>query len=938
MPAFIIGAIIAEVVAEAIIAPLVLGAIIGATEAMVIGGLVKFAVSGLVSNVLGGGDSGGSVSQDAAQAAISAPAVTSTRNRLLTIRQPVSPRQVVYGECRVGGIITFMSAQGADLHMVITLASHRSNAVGSIYFGDELVTFDSSGATRNGTGKWAGYLTVVVSLGDEGETQPFAGLVAATAGEWSSTHLQAGCTKLWVKLTANNDVYGGTVPNITAVVQGVCDVESGAGSPSTAAYRNNAALCAQHYLRNKQFGIGADADEFNEDTVAAAAAACDESVAIIGAGGTETRYAVNGAFLTTARPNDVLGAMLAAMAGKAVNIGGLWHLYAGVYSVPTLTFDEGDLAGPLRVQNMISRRDNANGIKGKFINPDAHWQPDDIPPIASDTFRNDDGGDRVWKELDLTPFVTRGSQAQRLEKMELLSLRQGLTVEALFKLTAWAAMTGCTVALNNTKYGWSAKPFDVIGARFQYSEDGTLGVALTLRETASSIYDWSTSEEQPVDAAPNTNLPDPFSGLDITGLTATSGTADLLKQGDGTIVPRVRLRWATPTNPYLSYYELQVDRSSTSPTEWVDCPVVVAPATQGFLLPVKEGEVVNARVRAVTTVGNRGAWSYLYGHTVVGKTEAPADVVNAVAFQNGDVVVFGADKQTDTDLDYIEVRWLDYGDTDWGNGVSVANILRGQQLPSASIPQGTWTFLFKAVDTSGNYSANAVRADLTVTADGYTSIVNREDATNWVGELNGFIVSVSGALVPLSSLAASAHTKAELFAQYVPYPVTTSTYTAPEIDKTLDASARVYADIVSELGRGVSTGQASPEHHADFDGASEDFDGYETWNIGNKTFRYLRSRISMTNSVGRIKITGFNTRIDGRTRTEDGTYTTTGGGSVAVGFASPFHAAPGLVVSPQGSGDVSASYSALDGNGFTGYFKSGGAAAAGTASYKATGA
>ena len=86
----------------------------------------------------------------------------------------------------------------------------------------------------------------------------------------------------------------------------------------------------------------------------------------------------------------------------------------------------------------------------------------------------EDGGERVWKDLDLSAFITSGTQAQRLAKIELLSTRQGLTVEATFKLTAWAAMTGRTVALTNTRFGWSSKAFDVLGSRFTISPINSL--------------------------------------------------------------------------------------------------------------------------------------------------------------------------------------------------------------------------------------------------------------------------------------------------------------------------------------------------------------------------------------------------------------------------------------------------------------------------------
>jgi hypothetical protein len=58
---------------------------------------------------------------------------------------------------------------------------------------------------------------------------------------------------------------------------------------------------------------------------------------------------------------------------------------------------------------------------------------------------------------------------------------------------------------------------------------------------------------------------------------------------------------------------------------------------------------------------------------------------------------------------------------------------------------------------------------------------------------------------------------------------------------------------------------------------------------------------------------------------------------VAVSFASPFHLTPTVHVSAQGSGDVTASKTSVTTTGFTGQFKSAGAAAAGTADWTAIG-
>lgn len=777
------------------------------------------------------------------------------------------------------------------------------------------------------------FVRVKKHLGADDQTAD-SDLVAESGGQWTTAHRLRGIAYLYVRLEFDERVFPSGIPNIKAVVRGKKLYDPRGGSPTLVQWSNNWALVVRDYLASS-YGLACDEDEIDDALIIAAANICDESVDLQAGSPSDShkRYTANGTINLADRPVDILRQLLSAGAGAAVFTEGDWKVYAGAYVTPTVDIDEDWLRGPVKVRAKPPRRELFNGVRGTYTNPDKFWQPTDFPVVTNSTYESQDGGQQILRDIEL-PFTIAPARAQRIAKIHLEKARQGIVVELPCNLKAFQVAVWDNVRLTLDVFGWEAKVFKVL--EWTFSQDG--GVDLVLQEEASTVYDWAAGEATSVDPAPDTTLPDAFGNLDPSSLTATSGTADLFRQGDGTIIPRIRLRWTQPTNPFVKYYEVQFSRLDSSPTEWVDAPDVASPALEAFCHPVQDGVTYDVRIRAVTTIGNPSNWAYVRGHTVVGKTEPPSDVTNATASQNGDVVVFACDTVTDDDLDLIEVRWLDFGDTEWNNGVPVANILRGQELPSASIPQGDWTFLFKAKDTSGNYSTNAARADLTVTADGFSTIESRQDAPDWIGTRDNFVVSVSGALIPDSTKLASEHTNAELFEQFVPYPEATCTYTAPEMDKGRDGVARIYADIVSVLGPGVVTGTSSPKHRVDYKTASGAYDGYEDWKIGAVNFRYASSQIVLDTSVGKSKITGFSTVIDKRTRSETGTFTTDAGGSLAVTFTEPFHNTPTLSVTPQGSGNVSASYDSVSETGFTGYFKSGGAAAAGTASYHATGA
>lgn len=537
-----------------------------------------------------------------------------SQGRLVTVRQPISYRQVIVGRARVGGTITYIEQVGSDLHMIITWAGHVCQSIDEIWFGDELQTLNGSGDATTGsfaetsftetlvpsgapttatlahtpigaTSLWVtvddqvspaglyamtdvspaepataieykrsgttvtfltgtagtvvatynvsvadvpppsgtpSYIRIQNSLGDEAG-QPFPDLVTASDGKWTNAHRQTGCTKSYIRLTANPEKFPNGIPNITAVIKGAKVYD-----PRTAAtaWSNNAALWISHYLTNTDYGLAATyATEIDATDLTAAANVCDEDVALAGSPTTyENRYEANGAFLTSERPKDVIGRLLGAMAGRAVAAGEKWHIHAGAYEVPTVTIAEDDIIGPTRCQPIVSRRDSCNGVKGIFTDPNSSWQPTDFPPYpapgsAYDTWIALDNNERVWRDVDFSAFVTSGTQAQRLAKIELLRTRYAMAETVPCKLTAYAAMTGRTVGRTDTQMGWTAEPFDVNGSQFTVAADGALGVELSLQRTASAVYDWSTAEEQAVAVAGDPTLPDPYPG---TGTPAGS--------------------------------------------------------------------------------------------------------------------------------------------------------------------------------------------------------------------------------------------------------------------------------------------------------------------------------------------------------------------------------------------------------------------------------
>jgi len=729
MPTSIIAAIVGSFVGEWVAAEFALADLLGGfLTASVVRGAVGLVSSTVIGSALRGtrDDKGSTTVADSGTP--------------VSVRQAAAPWQIVYGERRCGGIYTFIhvSADNQYLHLILTLAGHECNAIGDVYFDDEVVPLDGSG---NATGKYAGFVRIKKSLGGEGASQPFPDLATECSDKWTANHLQRGHTKLYVRLLHNRDLFARGTPNITCIVQGktLWDPRS-----STTVFSRNPALAVADYLTNTTFGFGAVyAEEIDEASLIAAANICDEDVNLAG-GGTEDRYRANGVVTTDVQPKEVLGRLLDAMAGKAANIGGRWFIHAGAYDTPTVTLDESDLSGRIATQPLTNRRVNANGAKGVFVDPGNNWQVVDFPALAGAAFLAEDNGERAWKDLDYRAFVTSSTQAQRLSKIVLYFLRQGLSCTMQCKLTAWRAMTARTVLVNNTKFGWSAKPFEVEASGFRFNADGTLGVELSLRETAAALYDWSTSDEQAQAAAPNTNLPDPYNILPPTSLVLDD--APLILE-DGSVIPRIKATWTASSTPFQTGFEV---RWKSGAGAWTTQYVSDALA---YLQPLSVGSDYDIEVYTLTSIGRSQTALTASNHTAAGQDTAPPTTNtfqgSGGAWQNiltWDVTTSRADiwrTEIWASLTNDRNTATKVSDKAWPAKTFVHLGLSGSQ---------TWYYWSRVVDTSGNYSTwnpSSATAGLAVTTKDSAALSGGQSPNDYGGIFWGNATKAPIRLMPL---------------------------------------------------------------------------------------------------------------------------------------------------------------------------------------------
>ena len=615
------------------------------------------------------------------------------RGQLITSRAPDADARIVYGETRLGGNVVFVETTGAKnetMFQALTIAGHEIQSIQTVYANDEALTLSLVGNAYTTTYKGnATALSFNWLLGTDSQTAlPFF------SGTAASTYRFRGIATLAAKLVYNADTFPNGIPNITVKVRGkkVYDPRT-----TTTAYSNNAALCIRDYLLDTTYGLGATVSEIDEQSFEDAADICDENVNLA-AGGTEKRYTINGAFSSAEKPKDVLNKMLTACGGKLSYAGGRWTLRVAAYRSPSLTLDEDDIIGAVRMQASQSRRDIFNAVKGTYSEPSVLYQPFSFPPVTNATYEAEDNGEQIWKDVQF-PFTTSAATCQRLAKIDLETARQQISVTVDCNLKAFALQPGDTVNMNFARYGWTNKVFEVYNWNFSIADSGS-GLApivsLVLRETASAVYDWNSGNETQIDIAPNTNLPDPFT-VNAPGMTVTDELAVVSEEVFTKLVVTL-----AGTNTFQDRYEVQARLSGA--TDYTN----LGQATGNrFELPnVLDGGTYEVRARSINSLGVRSA--YTTGtHQVVGKTTPPADVTGLSMNIVGTEAHFTWTAVPDLDLSHYKIRHsrLTTG-AEYSDAIDLLTKV-ARPAVTAVAPAMTGTYFIKAIDKLGNASVNA---------------------------------------------------------------------------------------------------------------------------------------------------------------------------------------------------------------------------------------
>jgi hypothetical protein len=424
----------------------------------------------------------------------------------------------------------------------------------------------------------------------------FPGLITAQ-------HRFAGIAGLLVDLEYSVEAFPSGVPNISAVFRGarVFDPRT-----STTAWTENPALIARDWALHANGGACA-AGDLNEASFTAAANACDVTTSFPVVTGTTSAalYACGIVCKTDANPWETFGEMVQAMAGKAGWAGGLLRVVAGVYRSPVATLTEDWVTSAADVQVIpeppteeavnIVRPSIADRAQGYVVVP--------APEVRAATYITADG--RELPREEAFGGVTDTVHAQHVASVLMRDAREGLTAIIPCNVRAFQVELFDVLAVTLPRFGWSAKPFEVVDWSFDLSG----GVVLTLKETAAAVYTVDSSFAV-LDIATNTELPRPWTVAAMGALTVTSGTT---LQDDGTPVTRMRVQWPAPSDASVTangrvqvqYWPLT---DGPAPAEWLQYEEP-GNSTETTINGLKANTAYLVRARFVTALGVRSGWS-----------------------------------------------------------------------------------------------------------------------------------------------------------------------------------------------------------------------------------------------------------------------------------------------------------------------------------------
>ena len=761
-------------------------------------------------------------------------------------REAAHSRKIIYGRARIGGNVVYLESTGDDnkyLWLVIAVAGHKIDAYEQVWFNDKKIWDGGSYV-----GNWGSYVSI--SFKDGSQTTADSGLVAAST-KWTSNHKLLDTAYMVVKLTYDQEQFAQGLPNISTVVRGKKVWHPSHSSP---VWSQNPALCVRDYLTDTKYGLGESSS--NIASINTALGVCDEAVDLA-AGGTQPRYTLDGVIDTGNSIKANIENMVGSMIGRLVYSGGKFEIHAGEYVAPTVTIDESMMIGEISVQTKQSRRSAYNGVKGVFLSEEDNYILADYPAQISSNYAAQDG-DPIYLDMPL-PYTVNNVRAQRIAQLALRRSRQQESITIPCNLNALKFKVGDNISVTNTRLGYSAKVFEVVGYSMGFSSDQMV-VNVDAIETASSIWSWDEDEEVFLGAGEV----DIYDGTSTTAPASISVTADTFISSDGTSSASFDVSWPNSVDAFVDHYVVEWKVSTDS--SYFSQSTKTSPLQIVGLDPSK---TYNVRVKAVN--GLAVSSSYVSAQAVpAADTTAPSVPTSISAVGVYAQINLSWTNPTQKDLSHINI----YKSSTSNGTYAFLGSTDGTTFQDGDLAdEAQFFYQLKSVDKTGNISNASSSVNATTRtipssgiADGAIgtsqladdAITNDKIADDAVNTAQIVDDAVTNALIATDavnqgSIAANAVTASEIATNAVTaIKILAGSITTAKIDADAVTAAKISVNDLSAINADLGTitagsidgvtikiGSGESVFKADTDGIY----------LGNETFDNAEFRVSPSGAV-----------------------------------------------------------------------------------------
>ena len=189
----------------------------------------------------------------------------------------------------------------------------------------------------------------------------------------------------------------------------------------------------------------------------------------------------------------------------------------------------------------------------------------------------------------------------------------------------------------------------------------------------------------------------------------------LERDSDGSLVSGILITTNYSSSRYApaTYLQARFKLSGDTDGPWKMIAPVPAEESQIKITGLEDLQEYALQIRHISKEGQTSAWVGLSNHTVQGKTNPPPDVSNLTSTVQDTNVLLSWDKVTVPDLWKYEIRV----GASWASG-SVVDVVDGTTFTIDALTAGSYVYMIKAIDTSGNYSTTEDTVTVTINAPG----------------------------------------------------------------------------------------------------------------------------------------------------------------------------------------------------------------------------